>query len=54
MTGVMIIADGQMARLFWRVVDELDYRVMQARFWLWDVLSGPESRMMPDEWRKLD
>jgi hypothetical protein len=52
--GVMIMADGQMARLFWRVVDELDYRVMQARFWLRDVLCGPESGLMPDEWRKFD
>jgi hypothetical protein len=46
--------DGPMARFFWRVLDALDYRAMQARFWLCDVLCGHESRMMPDEWRKFD
>jgi len=48
------MTDGAMARLFWRVLDALDYRVMQVRFWLWDKLCGPGSGLMPDEWRKLD
>jgi hypothetical protein len=53
----MIMADGPMARLFWQALDEVDYRIMQARLGLWDVLyalCGPKSSTMPDEWRKLD
>lgn len=48
------MANGPLARLFWRTLDELDYRVMQARFWLCDLLCSPQSRIMPDEWRKFD
>jgi hypothetical protein len=48
------MADRQVVRLFWLVLDALDYRVMQARFWLCDLFCSPESRMMPDEWRKPD
>jgi hypothetical protein len=48
------MADRQIVRLFWRGLDAIDYRVMQARWWLSEVLYGPESKTMPDEWRKLD
>jgi hypothetical protein len=48
------MADRHLVRLVWRALDELDYQVMQARFWLCDLFCSPELRMIPDEWRKFD
>ena len=39
----------RLARLFWPGLDELDHRLIQARFWLREVLCSPESGLMPDE-----
>jgi hypothetical protein len=38
------VVNGSLARLFWRVLDALDYRLMQARLWLADAVCGPRSR----------
>ena len=40
-----------LARIFWRVLDALDYRVMQARLWLIDALYGPEPETGADRQR---
>jgi hypothetical protein len=32
-----------LGRTFWRVLDDLDYRLTQARLWLVDVVYGPEA-----------
>jgi hypothetical protein len=36
------LADELLARLFWRVVDALDYWLTQAQLWLADAVSEPE------------
>jgi len=36
-----LLANGSAARLFWRVLDALDYWLMQARLWLADAVCGP-------------
>jgi hypothetical protein len=33
--------NGTLGRIFWRVLDTVDYRVMQARLWAIDVACGP-------------
>ena len=33
---------GALARLFWRVLDTVDYRVTQTRLWVADAGCGPE------------
>jgi hypothetical protein len=33
---------GALSRLFWRVLDAVDYRVTQARLWVADAVCGPE------------
>jgi hypothetical protein len=47
--GVVIMDDGPMARAFWRLLDVLDYWVMQTRLWVVDVLHGPEPETMPED-----
>jgi hypothetical protein len=36
------LADGSPARLFWRLLDVLDYWVTQAQLWLADTVCDPE------------
>jgi hypothetical protein len=36
------MAKGLLARLFWRVLDAVDYRVTQARLWLAEAVYDPE------------
>jgi hypothetical protein len=36
-----LLANGSLARLFWRVFDDLDYWLTQARLWLADAVCGP-------------
>ena len=40
-TGRALVANGSLARLFWRVFDDLDYWLTQARLWLADAVCGP-------------
>ena len=40
-----------MARTFWRALDALDYRVMQARMRVVDALCGPEPETEADRRR---
>ena len=39
--GEALLATGSLARLFWLVLDALDYWLMQARLWLADAVCGP-------------
>jgi hypothetical protein len=39
------MADRPLVRLFWRVLDRLDYRLTQARLRLADAVCGPEPEM---------
>jgi hypothetical protein len=41
-----------LARIFWRLLDALDYRVMQARLWVFDALHGPEPETEADRQRE--
>jgi hypothetical protein len=41
--GVAMMADRQLAALFWRVLDRLDYWLTQARLWVADMVCGPEA-----------
>jgi hypothetical protein len=44
--GAVIMADGPLARLFWRIFDGLDYwMIMQGRLWVVDAVCGP----VPDD-----
>jgi hypothetical protein len=44
-TGGALVANGSLARLFWRVFDDLDYWLLtQARLWLADAVYGPPAR----------
>jgi hypothetical protein len=47
--GVAIMADGRLARLFWRVLDGLDYWLTQARLWLADTVCGPVPDRAPSD-----
>jgi hypothetical protein len=63
-TGVALLANGPLARLFWRVFDDLDYWLTQARLWTVDALYDPEpdgpdnldgdGRQQPGEARRGD
>jgi hypothetical protein len=48
------MADGPLRRLFWRVVDELDYLLTLARLRNLDALAGPEPRTPADQQRARD
>jgi hypothetical protein len=43
MIWVAIMADGTLGRLFWRVLDALDYWLTQARQLLADAVCGPRA-----------
>ena len=51
-TGAGLLANGSLARLFWRVLDALDYWVTQVQLWLADVVCGPEPEIGADQWRE--
>ena len=40
--GLALMADRPLARLFWRVLDALDYWATQARLWALDLICSPE------------
>jgi hypothetical protein len=46
------LADGSLARLFWRLLDVLDYWVTQAQLWLADGVCGSEPETGVDQWRE--
>jgi hypothetical protein len=50
-TGEGLLANGSLARFYWRVLDALDYWVTQARLSLADAVCGPESETGADQWR---
>jgi hypothetical protein len=39
------MADGPFVHLFWRILDRLDYWIMQARLWTVDAVCSP----LPDD-----
>ena len=49
-----IMADGALAQRLWRVLDAVDYWVMQARLWRVDALYGPEPETEADRQRGCD
>jgi hypothetical protein len=48
------MADGPLARLFWRAVDAVDYSLTQVRLGIVDAVCGPEPRNPADEKREAD
>jgi len=48
------MADGALRRLFWRVVDTVDYWLMQAKFHIVDAVCGPEPPTPADEMREAN
>jgi hypothetical protein len=48
------LANGSLARLFWRALDAFDYWLTQARLWLADAVCAPELPAVVDEIRKAD
>jgi hypothetical protein len=48
------MADGPLARLFWRVTDEFDYLVTLTRLRILDALAGPEPETPADRRRQED
>ena len=49
-----LLANGSLARLFWGVLDALDYWVMQARQSVVDAVYGPEPETEADRQRGCD
>jgi hypothetical protein len=49
-----LLANGPLARLFWGVLDALDYWVMQARQSVVDAVYGPEPETEADRQRGCD
>ena len=47
--GVGRLTDRRLARLYWRLLDTLDYWVTQAQLWLVDVVCGPEPETGGDQ-----
>ena len=48
------MADGPLQRLFWRVVDALDYLLTLARLRILDALADPEPETATDQQRDTD
>jgi hypothetical protein len=46
--------DEPLIRLFWRVLDQIDYWLMQPRLWMADVLCGSELETNAEERRQYD
>jgi hypothetical protein len=51
---IVAMPDGRLARLFWRVVDALDYFVTLMRLRNLDMLAGPEPETPADQQRERD
>jgi hypothetical protein len=51
---LVVICDGGLAQRLWRVLDAVDYWVMQARLWRADALYGPEPETEADLQRGCD
>jgi hypothetical protein len=50
--GGALMTDGQLRRLFWHVVDQLDYYLTLARLRILDALTGPLPEMAADrQWQ---
>jgi hypothetical protein len=49
-----IMAGGKLAQHRWRVLDAVEYWVMQARLWRVDALYGPEPETEADRQRGCD
>ena len=45
------MANGSLARLFWRALDALDYWLTQAQLWLADAVCRPEPEIGADQCR---
>ena len=50
----MAMTDGPLRRLFWWVVDALDYLLTLARLRILDAVAGPEPETPADQQRKRD
>jgi hypothetical protein len=48
------MTDGPVRRLFWRLVDQLDYLVTLARLRILDALAGPLPETPADQQRERD
>jgi hypothetical protein len=48
------MADGPLQRLWWRVIDNLDYALTLARLRILDALAGPEPETPEDRQREDD
>jgi hypothetical protein len=48
---IVAMLDGWLARIFWRVVDALDYFVTLMRLRILDMLAGPEPETSADQQR---
>jgi hypothetical protein len=48
------LANGPLGRLFWHLLDTLDYWLTQAQLWLADAVCGPEPETDADQWRARD
>jgi hypothetical protein len=51
---IVVMADGRLRRLFWRVADDLDYLVTLVRLRILDALAGPEPETPADQQRAQD
>jgi hypothetical protein len=51
-TGLAAMADGRLRRLFWRVVDHLDYLLTLAWLRILDALAGPLPNTPTDQRRE--
>ena len=52
--GGALMTDGLLRRLFWHVVDQLDYLVTLARLRILDMLTGPLPETSADRQRQRD
>jgi len=52
--GVARLIDRRLARLYWRLLDTLDYWVTPALLWLVDAVCGPKPETQADQWRAGD
>jgi hypothetical protein len=43
-----------LARLYWHLLDTLDYWLTQLQLWLVDAVCGPEPETAADQWRERD
>jgi hypothetical protein len=52
--GAGRLTDRRLARLYWRLLDTLDYWVTQAQLWLADTVCDPKPETDADQWRASD